>query len=270
MTSTGRLRDRAILVTGSTGIAAATAERAAAEGARIFVTSRDAGHARALAERLPDAGWAAADLTDEGGGRCGRDRRGRAVRAARRAVLGGRWQWPTVRRRPDPHAHRGRLGATAALNLRTQVLVCARVVRAMREQEPDASGMRGSILLLGSITTEAPGPRAVRHARAMRRRRGRYRAHDDDGRDLRHGSHPRQPRRAIADRHADGDARGLGPAHPRIRGTKAAARRTAARAGRGGQGRDLFPVRRVARGHRAVAGDRRRLVDRVDDRRTSS
>src|SRR5216117_2016217 len=62
---TGRLHDRSILVTGSTGIAAATAERAAAEGASVFVVSRNADHARELAERLPIGAWAAADLTDE-------------------------------------------------------------------------------------------------------------------------------------------------------------------------------------------------------------
>ena len=155
---TGRLADRAILVTGSTGIAAATAERAAAEGARVFVVSREADHARALGERLPGGAWAAAELTDEA-----------AVDSAVTAALdrfgridglfsaaGG-----SGRRFGDGPIHTltaDAWEATAALNLRTQILVCARVVRAMREQAPDASGMRGSILLLGSITTEAPVP----------------------------------------------------------------------------------------------------------------
>ena len=60
-----RLADRVVLITGSTGIAAAAAERAGAEGASVFVVSRTADHARALAERLDGAAWAAADLTDE-------------------------------------------------------------------------------------------------------------------------------------------------------------------------------------------------------------
>ena len=60
----GRLDDRVILVTGSTGIAAAAAERAHAEGAAVFVVSRTAAHAEALATGL-DGGWAAADLADE-------------------------------------------------------------------------------------------------------------------------------------------------------------------------------------------------------------
>ncbi|MEA2608552.1 MAG: hypothetical protein QOJ75_795, partial [Chloroflexota bacterium] len=57
-----RLRDRVCLVTGSTGIAAASARRLAAEGASVFVVSRTAEHARALAGDLVaaggDAGWA--------------------------------------------------------------------------------------------------------------------------------------------------------------------------------------------------------------------
>ena len=64
-----RLRGRVCLITGSTGIAAAAALRCAAEGASVFIVSRTAEHAQALAVRLTDeggtAGWAAADLTDE-------------------------------------------------------------------------------------------------------------------------------------------------------------------------------------------------------------
>jgi NAD(P)-dependent dehydrogenase (short-subunit alcohol dehydrogenase family) len=154
-----RLEDRAILVTGSTGIAAATAIRAAGEGASIFIVSRTAEHARALVERLgPPAAWAAADLTDEG-----------AVDAAVSAALerfgridacfsavGG-----SGRRYGDGLLHTltgAAWEATAAQNLRTQVLTCARVVRSMREQPPNASGTRGSICILGSITVTAPVP----------------------------------------------------------------------------------------------------------------
>jgi NAD(P)-dependent dehydrogenase (short-subunit alcohol dehydrogenase family) len=154
----GRLADRAILVTGSTGIAAATAERAAAEGARVFVVSREADHARALGERLPGGAWAAAELTDEAAVdsavTAAVDRFGRIDGLF--SAAGG-----SGRRFGDGPIHTVTADAweaTAALNLRTQILVCARVVRAMREQSPDASGMRGSILLLGSITTEAPVP----------------------------------------------------------------------------------------------------------------
>ena len=153
-----RLRDRSILITGSTGIAAATAMRAAAEGASVFVVSRDADHARSLGEQLPKGGWAAAELTDEAAV-------DRAVRAAIQhlgridglfSAAGG-----SGRRFGDGPIHTltgDAWEATAALNLRTQILVCGRVVQAMRGQRPDDSGLRGSILILGSITTEAPVP----------------------------------------------------------------------------------------------------------------
>lgn len=153
-----RLAGRVVLITGSTGIGAATAERAAAEGASVFVVSRTAEHARMLAERLPSAGWAEADLTDEV--------------AVDRAVMASLERFGRIdglfsaaggsgRRFGDGPIHTvtgDAWDATAALNLRTQILVCSRVVRVMRDQPPDASGMRGSILLLGSITTEAPVP----------------------------------------------------------------------------------------------------------------
>ena len=62
-----RLRDRVILITGSTGIAAATAVRCGAEGASVVIVSRTADHARDLAARVTETGaesaWAAADLT---------------------------------------------------------------------------------------------------------------------------------------------------------------------------------------------------------------
>lgn len=153
-----RLSGRVLLITGSTGIGAATAERATAEGASVFVASRTAEHARALAERFPSTAWTAADLTDE--------------TAVDRAVTEALERFGRIdglfsaaggsgRRFGDGPIHTvtgDAWEATAALNLRTQILVCSRVVRAMRDQPPDPSGMRGSILLLGSITTDAPVP----------------------------------------------------------------------------------------------------------------
>jgi len=154
---TGRLAGRTLLVTGSTGIAAATAVRAHAEGARLFVISRTAEHAAALADRV-GGGWAQADLTDEA-----------EVDAAVTAAIGdlGRLDGcfsvagGSGRRFGDGPVHTltgDAWAATADLNLRTQVLTCARVVRAMRDQAPDASGLRGSVLLMGSVTTTAPVP----------------------------------------------------------------------------------------------------------------
>ncbi len=153
-----RLTDRVILITGSTGIAAATAKRAAAEGAAVFIVSRTAAHAKDLAERLDGAAWLAADLTEEA-----------EVDAATAAVIerfgridgcfsvvGG-----SGRRFGDGPIHTvtgAAWEATVAMNLRTQVLVCASVVRRMLEQRPNASGTRGSILLMGSVTASDPVP----------------------------------------------------------------------------------------------------------------
>ena len=155
---TGRLGGRVVMITGSTGIAAATAERAASEGASVFVVSRTEAHAQALADRLGGSACAIADLADEAAV-------GAAVNTAVQrfgridalfSAAGG-----SGRRfgdGPIDSLTADAWEATATLNLRTQVLVCSRVVRAMRAQEPDASGIRGSILILGSVTTTAPVP----------------------------------------------------------------------------------------------------------------
>lgn len=155
---TGRLDGRVVLITGSTGIAAATAARAASEGASVFVVSRTEAHARALGERLTGAAWAIADLADEA-----------AVDAAVSAAVQRFGRIDALLSAAGGSGRRfgdgpidtltaGAWEATAALNLRTQVLVCSRVVRAMRAQQQDPSGIRGSILILGSVTTTAPVP----------------------------------------------------------------------------------------------------------------
>jgi NAD(P)-dependent dehydrogenase (short-subunit alcohol dehydrogenase family) len=153
----GRLAGRGILVTGSTGIGAATAERAVAEGAQVFVVSRTAEHARALAERL-GAGWAGADLAEEAQVDAAVDA---AIAHLGRldgcvTVAGG-----SARRFGDGPIHTmdaAAWEATERLNLRTQVLTCARVVRAMREQAVDQTGSRGSLVLVGSTLASAPVP----------------------------------------------------------------------------------------------------------------
>lgn len=58
---------KVLLITGTTGIAEATALRAAQQGDSVFVISRDESHCMALAARLPDSGYYACDLRDEHG-----------------------------------------------------------------------------------------------------------------------------------------------------------------------------------------------------------
>lgn len=157
-----RLADRVCLITGSTGIAAAAAERLAGEGATVFVVSRTDAHVRELVDRIRAAGGkadgAAADLADEA-----------AVEAAVGAcverlsridglfsVAGG-----SGRRFGDGPIHtvtREAWDRTLELNLTTQALVCRSVVGRMRDQEPNGSGTRGSILLMGSVTASDPAP----------------------------------------------------------------------------------------------------------------
>jgi NAD(P)-dependent dehydrogenase (short-subunit alcohol dehydrogenase family) len=157
-----RLRDRVCLITGSTGIAAATAERCVAEGAAVFVVSRTAEHARQLAERLAAdgarIGWAAADLTVDGEAdaavAAAVERFGRIDGVV--ALAGG-----SGRRFGDGPIHELTLEGwerTLEVNLRTQALTCRAAVRQMLAQEPNSSGTRGSILLMGSVTATDPAP----------------------------------------------------------------------------------------------------------------
>ena len=58
---------KVLLITGTTGIAEATALRAAQQGDSVFVISRDESHCLDLAARLPVSGYYACDLRDERG-----------------------------------------------------------------------------------------------------------------------------------------------------------------------------------------------------------
>ncbi|MEO8437574.1 MAG: SDR family oxidoreductase, partial [Chloroflexota bacterium] len=157
-----RLRERVILITGSTGMAAAAAVRCAAEGASVFVVSRSAEHARDLAARLEAAsaavGWFAADLAVDG-------QADSAIAAAVAqfgridgcfAIAGG-----SGRRFGDGPIHELTAQGwdkTLELNLKSQALTCRAVVRQMLAQLPNSSGTRGSILLMGSVTSTDPSP----------------------------------------------------------------------------------------------------------------
>jgi NAD(P)-dependent dehydrogenase (short-subunit alcohol dehydrogenase family) len=157
-----RLAGRVCLVTGSTGIAAASAERFAREGAAVYVTSRNEAHCRALAERIAAAGgeiaWRAANLTDqpavEGVVEDCVARFGRIDGLFSVAGGSGRRFGDGPVDQLDADAWE----ATLALNLRTQALICRSVVGQMRAQPPNESGTRGSILLMGTVTATDPVP----------------------------------------------------------------------------------------------------------------
>lgn len=157
-----RLLERVCVVTGSTGIAAASARRLAAEGGSVFITSRTEQHAKALADDLAAAGgttdWAAADLTVEA-----EVDAAFAAAVARFgridglfAVAGG-----SGRRYGDGPIHEVTAAGwdrTLEINLRSQALTCRAAIRQMLAQEPNPSGSRGSILLMGSVTATDPVP----------------------------------------------------------------------------------------------------------------
>jgi NAD(P)-dependent dehydrogenase (short-subunit alcohol dehydrogenase family) len=157
-----RLRDRVCLVTGSTGMAAAAARRFVAEGGSVFVVSRTEAHVRALVDELRaaagSADGAAADLVDEsrvhGVVEACVHRFGRIDGLF--SVAGG-----SGRSFGDGPIHtvtRDAWERTLEENLTTQALVVSAVVARMRTQEPNESGTRGSILLMGSVTSSDPSP----------------------------------------------------------------------------------------------------------------
>ncbi len=157
-----RLAGRHIIVTGATGIAAASARRFAAEGAAVAIVSRTADSCEALARELVAAGAEAhaftADLTDVPAAVAAIEA---AIAALGRVdglfnVAGG-----SGRRMGDGPLHElttEAFEATMRLNATTHVTASAPVLRAMLAQQPDADGARGAIVNMGSVLATQPVP----------------------------------------------------------------------------------------------------------------
>ncbi len=223
-----RLTGRSILITGSTGIAEAAALRCSAEGAAVFVVSRTPDNARALAERVTraggQAGWAAADLTQE-------VETDAAVSAAVErfgridglfSVAGG-----SGRRFGDGPIHELTMDGwdrTLELNLRSQALMARAATRIMLAQSPTSVGSRGSIVLVSSVLASSPVPELfATHAYAAAKGAIVSLA-TTHGRHLRRRWDPGQYHRPAPDRHADVRPRGDGSDHLRVRPAQAAPR----------------------------------------------
>ena len=157
-----RLEGRGIIVTGATGIAAASARRFAAEGATVAIVSRTTASIEALAHEIVEAGGTAhtatADLTDPTAAVAAIEQ---VIDALGRVdglfnVAGG-----SGRRLGDGPLHElttEAYEATMRLNATTHVTVSAPVLRAMLAQEPDGDGARGAIVNMGSVLATRPVP----------------------------------------------------------------------------------------------------------------
>lgn len=152
-----RFEGKAVLMTGSTGIAAAAARALVVEGAHVFVVSRNSDHASALANEI-GARWQAAELTQE-----------ESVESAVAGVVGAFGRLDCVynvagisgRRLGDGPVHEMTLDGwnqTIANNATSQFLVCRAAIRQMLSQEPAGNGQKGAILNMSSTLARHPEP----------------------------------------------------------------------------------------------------------------
>jgi NAD(P)-dependent dehydrogenase (short-subunit alcohol dehydrogenase family) len=157
-----RFAGRTVLVTGSTGMAASAARAIAAEGGRVFVTSRTEAHARELAESIVmgggSAAWKAAELADEAEvdamvAACGAAF-GRLDAVYNVAGISGR-------RFGDGPLHEATLDGWDTVqraNATSLFLVSRAAVRRMLDQAPDDRGIRGTLLNMSSTLATHPAP----------------------------------------------------------------------------------------------------------------
>ncbi len=162
---------RSYLITGSTGIGAATARLLASDGHRVFVISRTRAHVEALVGDLSrggaDVSGTAADLQNEAEAAV-------AVRHAH-AWLGridGVFNVAGMsgRRYGDGPLHEVTVAGwdiTLGSNLTSMFLVCREALGILLSQAPDDDGARGAILNMGSVLAAHPSsPRFATHAYA--------------------------------------------------------------------------------------------------------
>ncbi|MDQ3259134.1 MAG: SDR family oxidoreductase [Acidobacteriota bacterium] len=149
------LGGKVYLLTGSTGIAAATARLAAKIGTRVFIISREEGSCRALSTELREAGgecfFRVADLTVESEVVSAvRDCATRYERVDALFNVAG----ISGRRYGDGPVHECTMegwDATLDGNAKSVFLMCRETIRLMLAQPVNENGLRGSILNMGSI-----------------------------------------------------------------------------------------------------------------------
>jgi len=163
MSRPGRFTGRAIMVTGSTGMAASAARALADEGAHVFVVSRTAEHAASLAGEIRTAGGRADHAVAELGSEGAVDAAFDSLRSAANR-LDGLFHVAGIsgRRFGDGLVHEATLAgweSVMAANATSTFLVCRAAVRQMLAQEPDGFGRRGAIVTMSSVLARRPAPR---------------------------------------------------------------------------------------------------------------
>ena len=162
MTSPDRasgVRGKVLLITGTTGIAAATARLADADGARVFVVGIDRESGEALAASLAECRFVQADLTNA-----------TQVAAAVDACFAAFGRVDALfnvvgisgRRFGDGPLHECTeegWDATFAANAKSMFLVSRDVIRRMLAQDRGGDGSRGAILNMGSVLASHPESR---------------------------------------------------------------------------------------------------------------
>jgi len=153
-----RLEKKVLIITGTTGIGAATARMAAGEGASVLVAGRDEVSCFELGAETGAECWVG-DLLEHNAAEsilshC-LSKFGRVDGLFNVAGLSGR-------RFGDGPVHECTdegWDLTVANNLTTMFRMCRAVVGRMMVQEPAEGGARGAILNMGSVSSESPEPR---------------------------------------------------------------------------------------------------------------
>jgi NAD(P)-dependent dehydrogenase (short-subunit alcohol dehydrogenase family) len=154
----GRLANKVCLITGSTGIGAATARLASREGASVFVVSRDEESCRALADEI-GCGYHVADLT-----RPGEVAEAVETLIARSDRIDALFNVAGISGRsfgdgPVHECSEEGWEITMETNVKSVFLMCRAVVRRMLEQPVGEGGSRGAILNMASALAFSPEPK---------------------------------------------------------------------------------------------------------------
>jgi NAD(P)-dependent dehydrogenase (short-subunit alcohol dehydrogenase family) len=154
----GRLANKVCLITGSTGIGAATARLAASEGASVFVVSRDEESCRALAEET-GLSYHVADLT-----RSGEVAEVVESLLAQHDRIDALFNVAGISGRsfgdgPVHECSEEGWEITMETNVKSVFLMCRAVVRRMLEQPVGEGGSRGAILNVASVLAFSPEPK---------------------------------------------------------------------------------------------------------------